>query len=69
MPALDMALIARDASSMLSKRAEVQWVHDNPGVMVVFCIVFIVAAGLIALFVHKKLKARSERKAIAAAKA
>lgn len=51
------SLIARDAGmGLLAKRGN--WASQESGVIVVFCIVFLVASGLIALFVHKKLAAR-----------
>ncbi|KAL5606078.1 hypothetical protein BROUX41_006152 [Berkeleyomyces rouxiae] len=54
------SVLVRDTVSHLVKRRK-NWAHRNPGVILVFCIVFIVALGLITLFVHKKLKARKER--------
>lgn len=38
------------------------WPHKNAGVMVVFCIVFLVAVTLVTLFVRKRLIARRVRK-------
>jgi hypothetical protein len=55
MPAIQ-SLVARNAISQISKREN--WARQEAGVVVVFCIVFIVGVGLIALFVHKKLQAR-----------
>ncbi|OAX77778.1 hypothetical protein ACJ72_07919 [Emergomyces africanus] len=50
MPAL--SLIARDEGVyQLAKRNN--WPRQNVGVMLVFCIVFVIAAGLIGLFVHR----------------
>ena len=34
------------------------WASENAGVVLVFCIVFIVAVGLIILFIYRKLLAR-----------
>ncbi|KAL3952981.1 hypothetical protein ACCO45_012924 [Purpureocillium lilacinum] len=45
----------------LAKR-EKNWAAQNVGVMVVFCIVFVVAVGVISIFVHKALQRRKERK-------
>lgn len=59
MPAISTAVVARDTFSHLAKR---NWASEEPGVIVVFCIVFIVAVGLIALFIHKKLAARREKR-------
>jgi len=55
MPAIQ-SLVARNAISQISKREN--WAQQEAGVVVVFCIVFIVGVGLISLFVHKKLQAR-----------
>lgn len=60
MPAIDFSLIARD-SFALAKR-DASWPGQNAGVMVVFCIVFVVVVGLLSLFISKKLAARRERK-------
>ncbi|EFY87011.1 hypothetical protein J3458_002719 [Metarhizium acridum] len=66
MAAIDTSLIAREATSMLVKRKN--WAARNPGVMVVFCIVFVVAVGLIALWIAKLISRRREAKERAAAK-
>ena len=63
MPALDYSLIARRASSPLAKR-EITWPRENAGVMVVFCIVFVVGVGLLALFISRKMAARKARKPV-----
>lgn len=63
MPAINTAIVARDAFSTIAKRES--WPAREAGVMVVFCIVFVVAVGLIGLFIHKKLAARKARKAVA----
>jgi hypothetical protein len=59
---LEMAVInsvvARNAVSSIVKRDN--WAHQEAGVVVVFAIVFIVAVGLIALFITKKLAARKK---------
>ncbi len=55
MPAIK-SLVARDAAMALAKRSD--WAKNESGVIVVFCIVFLVAVGLIALFIHRKLSAR-----------
>jgi len=59
MPALPNSIVARRAVSQIAKR---NWAGQEAGVIVVFCIVFIVGVGLISLFVHKKLVARKARK-------
>ena len=59
MPAISTSIVARDAVAQLAKR---NWAAEEPGVIVVFCIVFIVLVALIALFISKKLKARKERR-------
>lgn len=60
MPAINSAIVARDTISQITKRSN--WAGHEAGVIVVFCIVFVVACGLIALFVHKKLQARKANK-------
>lgn len=55
MPALDLSLVAR--SPFLVKRAD-NWASNNVGVVLVFAIVFIVAAGLISLFIYRRILAR-----------
>lgn len=61
MPAVN-TLVARDViMSQLAKRDN--WAREEAGVVVVFCIVFIVGVGLTSLFIHKKLKARRAAKA------
>ncbi|KKF97084.1 hypothetical protein CFIMG_005873RA [Ceratocystis fimbriata CBS 114723] len=60
MPAIN-SVVAREAVSHLVKRRK-NWAHRQPGVILVFCIVFIIGVGLLSLFVHRKLKARKERK-------
>lgn len=44
----------------ISKRSN--WAGRNAGVVVVFCIVFIVAVGLIALWIGKFIKRRKDAK-------
>ncbi|KAI8718642.1 hypothetical protein NCS52_00643600 [Fusarium sp. LHS14.1] len=57
------SLITRDeVVNHLVKRKN--WAAREPGVMVVFCIVGVVAIGLIGLFIHKKLAARKANKAV-----
>ncbi len=62
MPSLDYSVVSRDTAQMakeLTKRATArEWTSHNAGVMVVFVIVFVIAVGLIALFVSKKLAQR-----------
>jgi hypothetical protein len=58
MPALDHSLASRDAAALVRRAAD--WPSQNVGVMVVFCIVFVVASGLIWLAISKKLTARRE---------
>ena len=40
----------------------VQGPGENAGVMVVFCVVFVVGVGLISLFIYKKMLARREKR-------
>ena len=63
MAALDLSLVRRDAQRavhQLSKRKN--WAAREAGVVVVFCVVFIVVGGLIALFLYRKLLARRARR-------
>ncbi|KFG80299.1 hypothetical protein MANI_027439 [Metarhizium anisopliae] len=66
MAAINTALVAREAISTLVKRKS--WPAENAGVMVVFCIVFVVAVGLIGLWIAKFLSRRREAKERAQAK-
>ncbi|RYO92322.1 hypothetical protein DL766_001917 [Monosporascus sp. MC13-8B] len=67
MPALNSAaIVARDTFSTLAKR-EQNWAAQEPGVIVVFCIVFLVGCGLIGLWISKLIaKRRAKKQAIAA---
>lgn len=61
MAAIDTsALIVRDAAAHLAKRGN--WASHEAGVIVVFAIVFVVAVGLIGLWLHKRLLARKAAK-------
>lgn len=42
--------------NQLTKREDdgKNWAHANPGVVLVFCIVFIVGCGIISLFLYRK---------------
>ncbi|GKT50922.1 uncharacterized protein ColSpa_11103 [Colletotrichum spaethianum] len=55
MPAIN-AIVARDAVHQLAKRQN--WASQEAGVIVVFCIVFIVAVGVIGLCVSRALSRR-----------
>ncbi|KAE8154465.1 hypothetical protein BDV25DRAFT_147723, partial [Aspergillus avenaceus] len=56
------------AITALTPRARVEiikrsnWAGENPGVILVFCIVFIVAVGIIALFAYRRWMARKAKK-------
>lgn len=56
MPAINKRLFSPDAVSQIAKREN--WARQEAGVIVVFCIVFVVGVGLLSLFIHKKLVAR-----------
>ncbi|CAK7228436.1 hypothetical protein SBRCBS47491_006905 [Sporothrix bragantina] len=60
MAAIDTALIAREASN-LAKRSN--WASREAGVIVVFCIIFVVGVGLVGLWLHKLISARKVAKA------
>ncbi|KAK4176176.1 hypothetical protein QBC36DRAFT_188117 [Triangularia setosa] len=59
MAAINTSIVARDTYAALSKR---NWAAEEPGVITVFCIVGVVAIGLVALFIYKKVVARRERR-------
>lgn len=62
MAALDLSLLSRDAQlHQWNKRSN--WAGKNAGVVVVFCIVFVIAAGLLGLFLQRKYLARMARRA------
>lgn len=46
--------------SSITKRSN--WASREPGVILVFCIVFIVALGIVALFAYRKWMVRKARK-------
>jgi len=60
MAAISKQLIATHAVSELVKRKN--WAAREPGVIVVFCIVFIVAVGLLGLFISKQCAKRRASK-------
>ncbi|KAI0019375.1 hypothetical protein F4780DRAFT_452942 [Xylariomycetidae sp. FL0641] len=60
MPAISNAVVARDAMSHIAKRSN--WASREAGVIVVFCIVFVVGVGLLALFISKQLAKRKAKK-------
>ncbi|KAI4867320.1 hypothetical protein F4820DRAFT_446129 [Hypoxylon rubiginosum] len=64
MPAINHALVARDTFSHILPRDN--WANREPGVIVVFCIVFVVGCGLIGLWVSKCISARRAKTALPA---
>lgn len=60
MPAINNAIVARDTLSHITKRQN--WAQQEAGVVVVFCIVFVVAVGVIGLFISRKISAARARK-------
>jgi hypothetical protein len=48
--------------SLVSIAKRGNWASREPGVILVFCIVFIVALGIIALFAYRKWMARKAKK-------
>lgn len=60
MPAINNAIVARDTYSTIAKR---NWASEEPGVIVVFCIVFVVGCGLVGLWISKCLARRRASKA------
>ena len=62
MPTLDVSFLTRDAQlHRWPKRSN--WAGKNAGVVVVFCIVFVIGAGLLGLFLQRKYLARLARRA------
>ncbi|KAK3499847.1 uncharacterized protein B0T23DRAFT_425262 [Neurospora hispaniola] len=53
MPAIQRSVVVRDTLNLIAKRSN--WAGREAGVIVVFCVVFIVLVGLVALFIHKNL--------------
>ncbi|KAI6092311.1 hypothetical protein F4821DRAFT_254435 [Hypoxylon rubiginosum] len=64
MPAINHALIARESFSNIVARSN--WASREPGVIVVFCIVFVVGCGLIGLWISKCISARRAKTALPA---
>ncbi|KAI1650238.1 hypothetical protein F4813DRAFT_5234 [Daldinia decipiens] len=61
MPAINNAVVARDTLSHIVRREN--WAQQEAGVIVVFCIVFVVAVGLIGLWISKAVAKRRATKA------
>ncbi|KAI1344773.1 hypothetical protein F5Y15DRAFT_5041 [Xylariaceae sp. FL0016] len=61
MPAINTAIVARDTFGHIAKRQN--WAAKEAGVVVVFCIVFVVALGLICLWISKCITRRKAKKA------
>lgn len=60
MPVIKSLIARDDAVHQLARRSN--WAGENPGVILVFCIVFIVGVGLVSLFIYRKLLARKANK-------
>ncbi|KAI1639600.1 hypothetical protein F4809DRAFT_638406 [Biscogniauxia mediterranea] len=60
MPAINNALVARETFSRIVPREN--WAQQEAGVVVVFCIVFVVAVGLIGLWISKCIAKRRATK-------
>ena len=61
MPHLDgsqLAYHAHMAAHQLVRRKRKNWAGKNAGVVLVFCIVFVIALGLIILFLYRRILAR-----------
>ncbi|KAI1126329.1 hypothetical protein F5Y10DRAFT_214073 [Nemania abortiva] len=61
MPAINTAIVARDAVHQLARREN--WAQQEAGVIVVFAIVFVVGVGLISLWISRLIKKRNANKA------
>ena len=63
MAAIDMSLIARSEEQLHQLlRRKKNWAAREPGVILVFCIVFTIALLLISLFAYRKFQARRAAK-------
>jgi hypothetical protein len=60
MAAIDNTLAVRDVAAHLMKRAN--FASRNPGVILVFCICFIVGVFLVGLFIYKRIQRRKSEK-------
>ncbi|KAI1081199.1 hypothetical protein F5B20DRAFT_579577 [Whalleya microplaca] len=63
MPAINNALVARASDNMSHIVRRENWAQQEAGVVVVFCIVFTVGVGLIALWISKAVAKRKAKKA------
>ncbi|KAI0206943.1 hypothetical protein F4808DRAFT_13086 [Astrocystis sublimbata] len=61
MPAINTAIVARDAVHQLARREN--WAQQEAGVVVVFAIVFVVGVGLLGLWISKCISKRKAKKA------
>ncbi|KAF2034633.1 hypothetical protein EK21DRAFT_107763 [Setomelanomma holmii] len=57
MAAIDMSLVARSEYAVHQLMKRKNWAQREPGVIVVFVIVFLVAILVIAMFINKKKNA------------
>jgi hypothetical protein len=55
MAAIDMSLVARSEYAVHQLMKRKNWAQREPGVIVVFVIVFLVAILVIAMFINKKV--------------
>jgi len=60
MAAFDHSLIARSEAT-ISHLAKRNFAQEEPGVILVFCIIGVIAILLLALFINRKLQARKDR--------
>ncbi|KAJ5358862.1 uncharacterized protein N7496_011275 [Penicillium cataractarum] len=61
MPAVTMTIRAQaDSLTSITKRGN--WASREPGVILVFCIVFLVGLGIVALFAYRKWMTRKAKK-------
>jgi len=59
-----LSILARAAQPHLNSlmKRKKSWPRRNPGVMLVFCIVFIIVTGLLSLFIYRKIVARRDKR-------
>jgi hypothetical protein len=58
-----ISLIERDDSPLHQLVRRKNWAAENAGVMLVFCIVFVIASGLLSLYLYRKWMAKKAARA------
>lgn len=63
MPAIHFSPLANKPISYRGIAKRDNWAAEEPGVVLVFCIVFIVGCGILALIIHRSWKQHKEERA------